>query len=95
MGQLSWKSFKQQIVANSTTKPEYVAVSEAIKEAIWMKKKFIMDLRVIPKIEGSVLLYCNNTRAIIQAKKSRSQYKSKHILRYFHLVKDKMLSWNE
>ena len=37
-GAVSLKSFKQQIVADSTTEPEHVAASEAIKEAIWMKK---------------------------------------------------------
>ena len=90
-GAVSWKSFKQQIVADSTTEPEYVATSEAIKEAVWMKK-LIMDLRVIPKIEGPVSLYSDNTGAIIQNKKLRSHYRSKHIIRHFYLVKDKMLS---
>ena len=52
---MSWKSFKQQIVADSTTEPEYVAASQAIKKAVWIKK-LIMDLRVVPKIEGSVSL---------------------------------------
>ena len=33
-GAMSWKSSKQQIVANSTTEPKYVAASEAIKEAV-------------------------------------------------------------
>ena len=91
---MSWKSSKQQIVADSTTEPEYVAASEVIKEAIWMKK-LIMDLRVIPKIEGSVSLYFHNTGTVIQNKEPRSHYRSKHILRCFHLVKDKMLSLNE
>ena len=83
---MSWKSSKQQIVADSTTEPEYVATSEAINEAIWMKK-LIMDLRVIPKIEGPVSLYFHNTGTVIQNKEPRSHYRSKHILRRFHLVK--------
>ena len=79
-GTVSWKSFKQQTVADSTTEAEYIAASEAIKEAIWMKK-FIIDLKVIPKNEGPVSLYHDNIQAIIQAKESRSHYRSKHILR--------------
>ena len=45
-----------------------------------------MELGVVTKIEGPVPLYCDNTRAVIQAKECRSHQKSKHILRYFHLV---------
>ena len=91
---VSEKDFKLQIVADSIIEVEYIAASKAIKEAIWMKK-IIMDLRVVPKIEGLVSLYFHNTGAIIQDKEPRSHYKSKHILRRFHLIKDKMLSLNE
>ena len=63
-GAVSWKNSKQLIVADSTTELEYVATSEAIKEAIWMKK-LIMDSRVVPKIEGPVSLQSNNTGAVI------------------------------
>ena len=84
-GAISWKSSKQQIVADSTTETEYIAVSEATKEAVWMKK-FILKLGVVPKIKGPIPLYCDNTRAVAQAKEPRAHHKSKHILRRFHLV---------
>ena len=51
-------------------------------------KKFITKLGVVPKIENSVPLYCDNTGAIAQAKESMSHHKSKHILRCFHLVRE-------
>ena len=92
-GAVSWKSSKQQIVSGLITEAEYIAASEAIKEAIWMKK-FIIDLGVIPKNEEPVSLYRDNTGAIIQTKEPRSHYRSKHILRHFHLIRDKMLSLN-
>ena len=41
-GAVSWRSSKQEVVAQSTTESEYVAASEAAKEAVWMKK-FITD----------------------------------------------------
>ena len=44
-----------------------------------------MDL-VVPKIEESVSLYYDNTRAVIHTKEPRSHQRSKHILRCFHLV---------
>ena len=46
-------------------------------------KKFISELGIVPKFEGPVSLYCSNTGAV---KEPRAQFKSKHILRYFHLI---------
>ena len=51
-GAISWRSSKQSTVADSTTEAEYIAVNEAAKEAVWMKK-FIGDLGVISlRLEG-------------------------------------------
>ena len=86
-GAVSWKSTKQQTVADSTIEAEYIAVSEAAKEAVWMKK-FITELGVVPEIESPVPLYCDNTGAVAQAKEPRAHHKSKHILRRFHLVRE-------
>ena len=37
-GAVSWKSSKQTVIADSTMKVEYIAASEAAKEAFWYKK---------------------------------------------------------
>ena len=84
---VSWKSSKQQIIADLTTEAEYIAASEVTKEAIWMKK-FIMKLGVILMIERPIPLYCDNTGAVIQVKEPRSHHRSKHILKRFHLVRE-------
>ena len=84
---MSWKSTKQPTIADSVTEAEYIAASEAAKEVVWMKK-FIMELDMVPDIQQPVSLYCDNTRAIAQAKESRSHHKFKHILRWFHLVRE-------
>ena len=84
-GAVSWKSSKQDTVADSTTEAEYIAASEAAKEAVWMKK-FIAELGVMPSASSPVDLYCDNSGAIAQAKEPRAHQKSKHILRRFHLI---------
>ena len=41
-GAVSWKSSKQETVADSTTEAEYIASSEAAKEGVWIRK-FLID----------------------------------------------------
>jgi hypothetical protein len=86
-GAVSWKSSKQETVADSTTEAEYIAASEAAKEGVWIKK-FISELGVVPSISSPVDLYCDNSGAIAQAKEPRSHQKSKHILRRYHLIRE-------
>ncbi|WVZ58341.1 hypothetical protein U9M48_008620, partial [Paspalum notatum var. saurae] len=73
-GAVSWKSSKQDTIGDSTTEAEYIAASEAAKEAVW--------------IRNPLDLYCDNIDAIAQAKEPRSHQKSKHILRQYHLIRE-------
>ncbi|PKI64997.1 hypothetical protein CRG98_014621 [Punica granatum] len=71
-GAVSWKKSKQETVADSTTEAEYIAASNAAKEAVWIKK-FIKKLVVVPSIADPVDLYCDNNGAIAQANEPRSR----------------------
>ena len=64
---------------------EYIASSDAVKEAVRLKK-FISELGVAPSLDGSVLLYCDRTGVIAQAKKPKAHQRMKHILHHFHLI---------
>ena len=55
-GAVSWKSSKQPTIADSMTEAEYIAASDAAKEAVWLKK-FITDLSVIPTISDPIPLF--------------------------------------
>ncbi|WVZ79766.1 hypothetical protein U9M48_027307 [Paspalum notatum var. saurae] len=68
-GAVSWKSSKQDTVANSIIEAEYIAASEAAKETVWIKK-FVSDLGVVPSASCPDL-YCDNIDAIAQAKEPR------------------------
>jgi hypothetical protein len=37
-GAVSWKSSKQEIVANSTIEAKYITTSESAKEGVWIRK---------------------------------------------------------
>ena len=86
-GAVSWKISKQSTTADSTTEAEYIAASEAAKEAVWIKK-FITELKVFPAIKNNIVMYCDNTGAIAQSKEPRSHQKSKYILRRFYFNRD-------
>ncbi|KAL0324646.1 UNVERIFIED_CONTAM: Retrovirus-related Pol polyprotein from transposon TNT 1-94 [Sesamum calycinum] len=49
-GVLAWKSAKQATTTDSNMEAEYIATSEAAKEAIWMKN-YIQELGVVPRID--------------------------------------------
>ena len=86
-GAICWRSVKQTCVADSTTEAEYVAASEAAKEAIWLKM-FLLDLQVIPSADRPITLYCDNSGAIAQSNEPRYHKKQKHIERKYHLIRD-------
>ena len=86
-GAVSWKSSKQETVADSTTEAEYIAASEAAKEGVWIRN-FLIELGVFPNASSPLNLYCDNNGAIAQAKEPRNHQKNKHVMRRFHLIRD-------
>jgi len=85
-GAVSWQSTKQKCIADSTTEAEYVAACEAAKEAVWLRK-FLMDLGCVPEAQLPIVLHCDNSGAVAQAKEPRHHQKGKHIERKFHLIR--------
>ena len=54
-----WRSIKQGCIADSTMEAEYVAACVTTKEAVWLRK-FLHDLEVVPNMNMSITLYCDN-----------------------------------
>ncbi|KAJ9541685.1 hypothetical protein OSB04_028191 [Centaurea solstitialis] len=86
-GAISWKSSKQDTIADSTTEAEYIAASDAAKEAVWLKN-FLSDLRVVASISRPIDIFCDNSGAVAQAKEPREHHKSRHVLRKYHLIRE-------
>jgi phosphoribosylaminoimidazole carboxylase (NCAIR synthetase) len=63
---VSWQSRLQKCVALSTTKAEYIAITEAAKELLWMKK-FLQELGLQ---QVRYVLYCDSQSAIHLSKNS-------------------------
>ena len=77
---VSWKSTLQSTVALSTTEAEYIAITEAVKEAIWLQG-LLDDLGVGKK---QVTVFCDSQSAIHLAKNQVYHARTKHIdVRYY------------
>ena len=88
-GAVTWKSSKQETVANSTCESEYIAASEAAMEATWLKN-FIGDLGVVPTIQNPIEIFCDNEGAVELTKEAKDHGRSRHILRRFHYVRHRV-----
>ena len=66
---------------------EYFAISEAAKEAVWLRKS-LADLEVILDIDKLLILYCDNSGAMTNSKEHRSHKRGKHIKRKYHLIRE-------
>ena len=74
-------------ISNSTMEAEYIAASEAAKEAVWLKN-FLMDLEEVPFERPAITLYYDNSGAVENSKEPRSHKRGKHIERKYHLIRE-------
>ncbi|CAH1444382.1 unnamed protein product [Lactuca virosa] len=88
-GAISWKSSKQETVADSTCESEHIAASEAAEEAIWLKN-FIGDLGVVPAIKEPIEIFCDIESAVALAKEPRDHGRSRHIDRKYHFIRHRI-----
>ncbi|KAL5851502.1 hypothetical protein ACOSQ3_006620 [Xanthoceras sorbifolium] len=80
---VSWVSQLQKIVALSTTEAEYVAVTEASKEMVWLQS-FLGELG---KKQEDNVLYCDSQSAIHLAKNPSFHSRTKHIQLRYHFIR--------
>ena len=79
---INWESTLQFIVALSTTEAEYMAVTEVIKEAIWLQDL----LENLGLVQEHINVYCDS-QSVIHLENNQVYYaRSKHIDVWFHFV---------
>ena len=82
---MSWLSSLQSCTSMSTTEAEYIAASEACKEAIWLAR-LVRDLGITVEMPT---LHCNSHSATMLAKNPMfHDAKTKHIEVKFHFIQD-------
>ena len=84
-GAVSWLSKKQATVALSTTEAEYVALSTATQEAIWLRR-LLTD--VGGPLEEPIVINEDNQGAIAMAKNPVGHARTKHIDIRYHFVRE-------
>lgn len=81
---VSWKASLQHVVALSTTEVEYIGITEAVKEALWLKG-LVNELGVA---QDSVKVFYDNQSAIHLCKNQSFHERTKHIDTRLHWIKD-------
>ncbi|GKA08923.1 retrotransposon protein, putative, ty1-copia subclass [Tanacetum coccineum] len=86
-GAVDWKSSKQSTTAMSATEAEYIAASEAVMEAVWIRK-FISGLGIVPIINEPIKMFCDNSAALLIANEPGVQRGARHYHRRYHYVRE-------
>ena len=81
---VSWSSRKQQIVSTSSTESEYYALTNALKEAIWLK--LFLTLTKLPT-PHPFPIFCDNQSTCIIAKTDTVSSQTKHIDVRHHFIR--------
>ena len=74
-GSISWSCQKQNIVTLSSTKAEFIALTHAAKEALWLEH-FITE--VIQPLKSPIRLYSDNQSTITIAYGNQLHARTKH-----------------
>ena len=82
---VSWSNRKQGSIAQSIVKAEYIATSDACKEAVWLRK-LLSDL-FGGKLE-STIIHCDNQSCIKLLENPVFHDRSKHIEMGYHFIRD-------
>ena len=84
---VSWSSRRQATVAKSSTEAEYVALSMATQEAVWLRR-LLSDVGL--QVDTATTIYEDNQGAIDLSKNPKHHNRTKHIDVSFHFTRERM-----
>lgn len=85
-----WSSRKQPLVALSTCESEFIALSEACRAAVWIRR-LLIDMK--QTVSGTTTIYEDNQSCLkLIEQEERLSDRSKHIDTRFHFVKDYVIN---
>ena len=90
---ISWRSKKQSCVALSTAEAEYMALTNAAQEAVWLRK-LTADLTKEERAPKPIVIYEDNQSAICIAKNPQFHGRTKHIGIKYHYIREQVNSKN-
>jgi hypothetical protein len=82
---ITWRSTKQELVAQSSAEAEYIALAEAVKEAIWIRK---LQEESLPNANHQIIIQEDNQSAIKLAQNPIHTNRTKHIHVRYHATRD-------
>jgi hypothetical protein len=82
---ITWRSAKQDIVAQSSMEAEYIALAEAAKEAMWIRK---LQQEFFPNIKLPTIIKQDNQSTIKLANNPIHTNRSKHIDVRYHATRN-------
>jgi hypothetical protein len=85
---ISWKTTKQRCVALSSMEAEYIAISEGVKELLYLNDIYKECSEILNYNVCQPILYSDSQSAIYYSKNNLENTRNKHIDIRYHFVKD-------
>lgn len=88
-GPISWSSKKQATVAVSSTDAEAKALTEGIREAIWLRT---LSTKIHGNIPNPISIFCNNQSTLKAARNPVHHEQLKHIELWLHFIRENVIT---
>jgi hypothetical protein len=86
-GPVSWSSKKQHVIALSSTEAEYITLTHALKEVVWLRS-LLGEIYDDELLDRAVTVFSDNKSAISMVKNNIFHSRMKHIAIRYHYIRE-------